>query len=205
MGWRSNDAVDTVVSSFITLLNAVPSFLLGMVLVAVFAYRLRLFPLSGLNSVIPPVGGTAAFFDRVSHIALPVVTMTIYGIPAKYLMVRNTVAEAKNEKYTIYAKARGLSKRRILFIHILKNVCPPFITLVGLNVGFMIAGSMIIEVVFSINGMGGLTYSAVSLRDFPMLQGCLMVISVLVILANIITDFVNQRIDPRQRFGAHNE
>ena len=204
-GWRANSPIDTAISSVITLLNAVPSFLLGMVFVTLFSYHLRWFPLGGLNSIIVPSGVIPAFLDRVRHTVLPIATMTIYGTPAKYLMARNTAAAAKNEKYVVYARARGLSKRRILFIHILKNICPPFITLVGMNIGFMIAGSMIIEVVFSINGMGGLTYNAVSLRDFPMLQGCLMVVSVLVIAANIVTDLMNRFIDPKQRYGVHRE
>jgi peptide/nickel transport system permease protein len=199
MGYRKNTLADKLVSGSLIIVHAVPGFLLAMVLVTFFAFRLRWFPLGGLNSVRVSGGFWGPLFDRIHHLALPVLTMTILAVPGKYLLLRNSVAAAVEEKYVVYARARGLSGEEILFRHILKNVCAPFITMVGLNLGFVLSGSMIIENIFSIRGMGSLMYAAVSSRDFPVLQGCLLVSALLVIAAGLLTDGVNLLIDPRVR------
>lgn len=171
-GYKENSKTDHGLSTGFILLNAVPTFLLSMLLLTALAFKLRLFPLGGLNSIVIPNGRIGFLGDRLWHLVLPVLTVTLAGLSGKYLLVRNTVASATKDKYVVYAKARGLSERRIKFIHILKNICPPFLTIVGLNLGFMISGSLIVEVIFSINGMGSLIYEAATFRDFPTLQGC---------------------------------
>lgn len=200
-GFHKNGRADNILSSSLIILHAIPSFLLAMIIVMVLAFHARLFPLGSLNSIIIPQGWLPAILDRAKHLVLPVLTVTLSGLPAKYLMVRNTVAAAAGEKYVIYARVRGIGEKQIKYIHILKNVCSPFITIVGLNIGFMIAGSMVTEIIFSINGMGGLIYDASTFRDFPTLQGCLLAVSAMVIIANILTDFICKLIDPRQRYG----
>lgn len=199
-GFRKGGKLDTGLGTVLVVTNAIPTFLLAMLLVVLFAFELRWFPLSGLSSTV--VLGSP-LLDRIRHLILPVTVITLSGLPGKYLMVRNTVAAAMGEKYVVYAQARGLSQSRIQFVHIFRNICPPFITLVGLNLGFMISGSMITEIIFSINGMGGLIYEAASFRDFPTLQGCLLVVSAIVIIANILADFMCRMIDPKQRYGAY--
>lgn len=199
-GFRKGGKLDTGLGTALVVTNAIPTFLLAMVLVMMFAFELRWFPLGGLNSTV--VTGSP-LVDRIRHLILPVIVITLSGLPGKYLMVRNTVAAAMGEKYVVYAQARGLSQSRVQFVHIFRNICPPFITLVGLNLGFMISGSMITEIIFSINGMGGLIYEAASFRDFPTLQGCLLVVSAIVITANILADFFCRMIDPKQRYGAY--
>ena len=202
-GYQKNKKLDTGVTTGFIIIHAISTFLLAMILVTVFAFRLRWFPLGGLNSIIVPSNPIGALADRLIHLVLPILTITLSSLPSKYLMVRNIVSAAKDEKYVIYAKARGLSENRIKFIHLFKNICPPFIALVGLNLGFIISGSMITEIIFSINGMGGLMYEAATFRDFPTLQGCLFVTAAIVILFNIITDLICVAVDPRQRYGAY--
>jgi peptide/nickel transport system permease protein len=204
-GYRKGSLFDKAFSAALIVIHAVPGFLLAMVFVAFFAFRLRWFPLGSLNSAVIPGGFWGAFFDRAGHLFLPVLTMTVLAIPGKYMLLRNSVAAAAEEKYVIYARARGLSGREILFRHILKNVCSPFITMVGLNLGFVLSGSMVIENVFSIKGMGSLMYAAVSSRDFPILQGCLLISALLVIAAGILTDLANLILDPRVRYGVYHE
>jgi peptide/nickel transport system permease protein len=201
MGYTNNHRLDKGVTTAFIILNAIPSFLLAMIIVTCFAFKLRLFPLGGLNSIIVPANPFLAFVDRIRHLVLPVITIVLLSTPPKYMMVRNTVKNAVKEKYVLYAKARGLSSFRIKFVHIFKNVCPPFITLVGLNLAFIISGSMITEIIFSINGMGELLYEAAIYRDFPTLQGCFFIISIIVICANVLTDITCVMIDPKQRFG----
>ena len=205
MGYRKNTRLDSGVTTGFIILDAVPTFLLAMMLVTVFSFQLDIFPLGGLTSTNTPSGGFLSFWDHVWHLILPVLTVTLVSPPNKYLLIRNSVAVAKEEKYVIYAKARGLSINRIRFIHIFKNVCQSFIAMVGLNLGFLISGSMITEVIFSINGMGSLIYDAAVFRDYPTLQGCFFFIALLVIVGNILTDIICILVDPRQRFGANNE
>ncbi len=202
-GYRKNSKLDTFITSSSIAVHAIPSFLLAMVMVTVFAYHLGWFPLGGLSSIKVPESAILAFFDRVKHLILPVITLTIASTPSKYLLVRNITAAATDEKYVMYARGRGLSERRIVFVHILRNTVQPFITLVGLNVGFIISGSMIIETIFSVNGMGMLTYQAIAARDYPTLQGCLFITALAVVIANIITDIICVAIDPKVRYGIH--
>jgi len=202
-GYRKNSKLDTILTSGSIAVHAIPSFLLAMIIVTVFAFHLDWFPLGGLSSIKTPDSAMAVFLDRLWHLVLPVITLTIVSTPVKYLLMRNITAVARDDKYVIYARARVLSERRIVFVHILRNTIQPFITMVGLNVGFIIAGSMIIETIFSINGMGTLIYQATSSRDYPTLQGCLFVTALAVVIANIITDIICVAIDPKVRYGVY--
>jgi peptide/nickel transport system permease protein len=202
-GYRRNSKLDTFITSGSIAVHAIPSFLVAMIMVTVFAYHLGWFPLGGLSSIKVPDSAILAFFDRVKHLVLPVITLTIVSTPVKYLLLRNITAAARDDKYVVYARARGLSEKRIVFVHILRNTVQPFITMVGLNVGFIIAGSMIIETIFSVNGMGTLIYQATSSRDFPTLQGCLFITALAVVIANIITDIICVAIDPKVRYGVY--
>lgn len=202
-GADRGSAPDTLITIGMVLLNAVPGFLLAMLMVTIFAFRLRWFPLGGLSSPRFSLAGLAALGDRVRHLVLPVLTLSLGSMPGKYLLLRNQVAASAGEKYVLYARARGLSRGRILFVHIFRNVCQPFVTLVGLNVGFILSGSLIIENIFSVKGMGSLIQQATLARDFPTLQGCLLVTALAVIAADILTRFVCVFIDPRVRYGVH--
>lgn len=204
-GYRENKLLDNISTTTAIIINAIPGFVLAMFMVTVFAFKLRIFPLGGLNSINIPEGILPAFLDRVRHLILPVITLTIASVPGKYILVRNTVAAAKKDKYVMYAKARGISEIRVIFAHILKNICGPFITIVGLQIGFIISGSMICETIFSIKGMGSLIYQATASRDYPTIQGCLFVTALAVVIATIITDILCISIDPRVRSGIYEE
>ena len=204
-GYRENKLLDNISTTIAIIVNAIPGFVLAMLMVTVFAFKLRIFPLGGLNSINIPEGILSAFLDRVRHLILPVLTLTIASVPGKYILVRNTVSAAKKDKYVMYAKARGISEIRVIFAHILKNICGPFITIVGLQIGFIISGSMICETIFSIKGMGSLIYQATASRDYPTMQGCLFVTALAVVIATIITDIICISIDPRVRSGIYEE
>lgn len=204
-GYKENSSLDNISTTVAIIVNAIPGFVLAMLMVTVFAFKLRWFPLGGLNSINIPEGILPVFLDRVHHLILPVITLTIASVPGKYILVRNTVAASRKDKYVMYAKARGIPEIRVVFAHILKNICSPFITIVGLQVGFIISGSMICETIFSIKGMGSLIYQATSSRDYPTMQGCLFVTALAVVIATIITDIICISIDPRVRSGVYEE
>lgn len=175
MGFQKGSKADTLITAGAIVVNGIPGFLLAMIMVTIFSFRLRWFPLGGLNSIHVSERVFLAMLDRVKHLVLPILTLSIASTPAKYLLVRNTMAAAKDEKYVLYARACGFSNNKIKYIHIFKNICQPFMAMLGLNLGFVISGSMICETIFSIKGMGSLIYQATSSRDFPTLQGCLFI------------------------------
>ncbi|MEG0852960.1 MAG: ABC transporter permease [Angelakisella sp.] len=201
MGYCQGSRRERLTSSVMIVLDAVPGFLLSMVAVYVFAFTLRWLPLGGLSSIVPPKDALAAFGDRVWHLLLPVLVLTFGTLPSKYMLIRNAVAAESDSRYLLYARARGLTSGRIKYVHLFKNICPPFIAMLGVNIGLILAGSMICETIFSIKGMGELFYSAITARDFPVMQGCLFVTAVTVIAATMAADLAVLLIDPKVRWN----
>lgn len=197
-GWRAGSRWDLWMTTGALAIYALPQFVLAMMVLAVFGFHWPLFPLGGLSSG-PVTGGTAALVDQVRHLFLPVLVLALATLPAKYLLVRNEVSAARLEGYVVYALAKGLSRRRILFRHVLPNACLPLLSLVALNLGFMVSGALLVEIVFSINGMGFLIYDAAVSRDYPVLQGCFLVLTLMVVAANMLVDVVYGLLDPRVR------
>ncbi|MDR2501666.1 MAG: ABC transporter permease [Oscillospiraceae bacterium] len=198
-GSKRGSAADSVLTGGAIIINAVPGFLIGMLIITLFAYKLGWLPFGGLASAAPK----NALTDRLSHLVLPITALSLGAMPGKYLILRNQTAAAIDEKYVIYARARGISERRIRFCHIFRNVSQTFVTMIGLNVGFVLSGSLIAENLFSIRGMGQLMTASIAARDFPTMQGCLFVSALAVISADIVTRLVCIAIDPKVRLGVY--
>jgi peptide/nickel transport system permease protein len=198
-GSKNGGIGDTSITSILIILNAVPGFLVCMLLITVFAYHLGWLPFGGLASA----HAQNAFADNLRHLVLPVVALSLSALPGKYLILRNQIAASTEEKYVLYARARGISETRIRYVHIFRNVSQTFVTMIGLNVGFVLSGSLIAESIFSIRGMGQLMTGAIAARDFPTLQGCLFVSALAVVAADIITRFICLAIDPKVRLGVY--
>lgn len=204
-GYYQGSAFDNVCTAVLIVLYAVPMFLLGMILVYFFGFKLQWFPLGSLQSVDPGNTAFAVLKDRIWHVFLPILTLTLSSITSKYLIIRNGVAKERTNKYVVYAKARGLSNGSVLFKHIFKNSCQPFISVVGMNIGYIFSGSLVVELVFSLNGMGTIIYNAASNRDYVVMQGAFLLLSIIVILANLLADIVSAIVDPRIRRGTYDE
>lgn len=198
LGYRKDTLEDQAVTSGMIVLNTVPTFLIGLGLMIVFCFRTRWFPYTGLSSSDPGTGWTW-LMDRMKHLFLPVLTLVIATTPSRYLLMRNTASRIGEEKYILYAKARGLSQRKILYSYVLKNIAQPFITMVGMSVSTCVGGSLIIENIFSINGMGKLLTDAVYTLDYPLMQGILFVTTSLMVISIVLTDLVCILIDPKVR------
>lgn len=203
MGMKKGSPIENTVTGLQIIIDAIPSFLLGLLLLVLFSFKLGWLPMGALNSIRVPEAGFAAFWDRVKHLILPVMTIVLGSVPPKYMMMCNTVARQKNEKYVLYARSRGLSDNRIAFCHILPNICQPFISMVGMNIGFIVSGSLVIETIFSIKGMGSLISQAITSRDYPVLQGCLFVSALVIVIANLATDLLCVALDPKVRCKVH--
>lgn len=193
-GSKKSQFTDVGLSSAMVLVDAIPNFLMAIMLLILFAFKWHILPSGALNSI-----GKSGFGDRLLHLILPVFTLTLVSTPKKYLLVRNQAASVCDTRYVVYARAKGLSGACIKNRHIFPNISAPFISMLGTSFGHMIAGSIVIEKIFSIDGVGMLVNEAISNKDFPVLQGALLVIALSVIVSNFIADAVSIFVDPSQR------
>jgi peptide/nickel transport system permease protein len=195
-GWHSRSRREKLLPIFFLFLYAVPGYCVSLLLLGVAAHT-DVFPIGGM------MPADATLRTMVRHISLPLAVLTIHGTAYKYMVMRNAVRQELDAPYVLTALAKGLTDRQVLFSHILKNTFPPYISVVALNLGFMVGGALLVEVVFSWQGMGTLIYQAVLSRDFPLLSGALMVLCLSVLAANLAADLFYALSDPRIREGAH--
>ncbi|WP_126454770.1 nickel ABC transporter permease [Sulfuriflexus mobilis] len=179
---------DWATSGFSLLGIAIPNFVFGPLLILVFSIWLGWFPVSGREQGL--------------SIVLPALTLATAMAAILSRMLRSTLLEVLSEEYIRCARARGLSPLRILFRHALSNAMLPLITLLGLQLGGLLAGAVITETVFDWPGIGRLTVEAIQRRDYPLLQGCVLFISVVYVMINLLTDMMYRFIDPRIRVQA---
>ena len=195
-GWKAGSCLDGLLTGGSLIIYSLPPFLISMVLLLLFSFKLQLFPLGGLSSGSGnSVSAHAA--DTVWHLALPVTALTLSSASSMLLVMRNSTVKQRHEDYITYAMVKGLSPWRILIVHLLRNACLPLLSLIALHIGFIVSGALVVEIVFSINGMGTLLYEAAAYRDYPLLQGCLLVLTLFVMAANTLANAAYGIIDPR--------
>ncbi len=198
-GYKKDSLADRFSTTALIILNAVPAFLIGLGLMIVFCFQNRLLPYTGLNSP-EAVRGTAGYvWDRVLHLLLPVVTLTLAALPSRYLLVRNMAAGASDGKDILYARQRGLPDGVIRRDYLLRSIVQPFLTMLGMSVSLCVGGSVVIEKIFSIGGMGSLLTEAVYTLDYPLMQGILFVTTCIMVLSILLTDFLCLLLDPKRR------
>jgi peptide/nickel transport system permease protein len=190
---------DHLLTPLFLFLYATPAFLLAMVCLDLFAFRLDLFPLGGLRRMDAGPGFGARILDVGYHLFLPIMVLALSSTAVKFLVMRNSVMESGQQAFVLYARARGIPEYKILFTHILRHASLPFVSLVGLQFAFILSGSLLIEIVFSINGMGSLIHEAAMNRDYPVLQASFLVLTLVVLSVNMLTDMVYGLLDPRVR------
>jgi peptide/nickel transport system permease protein len=183
---RPNSLFDRLILLFVALAQATPSFWLGVMLVLVFAIELRWFPAIDLT-------GPRSF-------VLPAATLSLALMPLLVRAVRQGFLETLGEGYVRAARARGVSERRLLLVHVMKVAAIPLITLVGLQAGYVLGGAIVIESIFNWPGIGNLALQAIQQRDFPMVQGTVLVISIVFTLVNFLVDLTYAALDPRVKY-----
>jgi len=174
-----------------------PVFWLGQIMLIVFALQLALFPTQGMYSLRNPAEGFGMVLDIAHHLVLPVITYSVYHLALVFRLTRTKMQEALAQDFITTARAKGLAEHRVVYVHALRNAILPVVTIIGLNFGFMLAGSVLTETVFAWPGMGRLLYDAIGARDYPVLMGLFTILSLMVIVANVITDVIYAVIDPR--------
>jgi ABC-type dipeptide/oligopeptide/nickel transport system permease component len=182
---RQGSASDHATSFFTLLGLSLPNFALGPLLILVFSIEIGWLPVSG-------IGG-------LDHLVLPAVTLGAALAAILTRMVRSAMIEELSSDYVRTARAKGLSERRVLFRHALPNAMIPIITVVGLQFGALLAGTIVTETIFSWPGIGRIAVQAITERDYPLLQGCILVIALSCVLVNLLTDLIYAVIDPRVR------
>ena len=183
---RRGEPTDHAIGFFTLLGLSVPNFALGPVLILVFSVLLGWLPVSGR--------------DGLAHLVLPAVTLGAALAAILTRMVRTSVMEELSSDYVRTARAKGLSESVVLFRHAFRNALIPILTILGLQFGTLLAGTIVTETIFSWPGIGRLAVQAISARDYPLLQGCILLIAVSYVLVNLLTDLVYALVDPRVRF-----
>lgn len=196
-GSRPRSWLDRLLSSLSLALYAAPSFWLGLMLIVAFAVKLSWFPLGGIATIGAPLSGLAQVLDTAWHLVLPAGALGLVYLALYLRLMRAGMVEAWRSDFVRTACAKGLTHRRIVWRHVARNALLPVVTMLGLQAAAMLGGSVVIESVFAIPGLGRLAYEAVTQRDVPLLLGIILAGTMLVILINLLVDLAYARLDPR--------
>lgn len=186
---------DYIIRQFSLISFSMPSFYLALLLIIFLSLKLELFPISGLHSIEPKTG-IWYYLDMAWHITLPVFVMIFVSLGSMIIYIRSLTLEILKSDYYFFAKSRGLSSKQLLRRYILPNLLPPIVTLLGLSLPGLIGGSVILETIFGIEGMGQLFYSSALSRDYPVIMGILMIGAFLTLLGNVIADLLLLKLNP---------
>lgn len=193
---KQTSTYDKAIKQLALVSYAMPSFYLALLFVIGFAVQYKIFPISGLHSQNAPKEGWIYFMDTAWHLVLPVSVMVFGGLGSLILYVRSLTLNILRSDYIFFARSRGIEGRALLLRFILPNLSPPIITILGLSLPGLIGGSVILESIFAINGMGLLFYQSALSRDYPVIMGILIISSFLTLLGNIIADLVLTKLNP---------
>ncbi len=192
---NKNSFFDKFTGQLSLLSFSMPSFYLALLLVLVFAINFEILPIAGLHSV-PDDGSLNYYLDYAWHLILPIFIIVFGGIGSLILYIRSLTIEILKSDYIFFARARGLTSKQILRYYILPNLYPPVITLLGLSLPGIIGGSVILETIFSIDGMGLLFYQSALSHDYPVIMGILIIGAFLTLIGNMIADLVLLKLNP---------
>jgi len=193
---NKNSIFDRFVGQVSLLSFSLPSFYLALLGVLIFAVNWKILPISGLHNSDIKINTFEYYLDTAWHLILPVSIIIFGGIGSLTLYIRSLTLEILKSDYMFFAKARGLSQKQILRFYILPNLYPPVITLLGLSLPGIIGGSVILETIFSIDGMGLLFFQSALSRDYPVIMGILIIGAFLTLLGNIIADLILLKLNP---------
>jgi ABC-type dipeptide/oligopeptide/nickel transport system permease component len=197
---RQYSKLDLGITTTSLLGTCIPIFYLGIIAIIIFSYFLGWFPHGGAHSLLPqnyPLGSYE--LDGLWHMALPTAILTFATLAPIVLLVRSSMLEILRQDYILAARASGLSERSVVYKHALRNTLIPVVTYVGLYFGGMLAGAPVTETVFNWPGVGRLFVEAVARLDFPVIMGITVFITIMTLIANLITDITYGYIDPRIR------
>jgi len=188
---------DTAISVLALITYATPLFWVGLMMIVVFSIFLGWFPTSGMENVAAFYEGFDRVADIARHLVLPTITLSLFYLALYTRMMRASMLEQYGQDYVVTARAKGLTERRITFVHVLRNALLPVVTMAGVQVGALIGGSVIVESVFAWPGLGMLAFESLFARDLNLLLGIFLLSSVLVVAVNLVVDVIYSFLDPR--------
>jgi peptide/nickel transport system permease protein len=192
--WKAGSAVDRGVMSVAVLGFAFPVFVIGYILIYVFSMKLRILPIQGYRPLVE------GFWPFLSHLILPSVALGLGFLALIARVTRASVLEVLSQDHIRTAKAKGVPARRLLFDHALPNAAVPIVTIVGVGVAQLLGGVVVTESVFAIPGLGRLIVDAILSRDYPVIQGALLIFSFTYLIVNLLVDLMYVVLDPRIRY-----
>ena len=196
-GWRPGRRADRLLTVLIGTLNGFPHFLLGALLLVCFGAGLAWFPVAGGMTPYAGYTGWALATDVARHLALPLAALTLANLAGMFLVTRAAMLGVINERYILTARAKGLRETVVRYRHAARGALPPVVARLGVRVGLLAVGLVFIESIFAYPGVGHTMHTALSMRDYPLLQGYFLLITAMVLLANLIADVWQDRLDPR--------
>ena len=196
--WRLGGWLDRLRSGFSVAGFLIPVFVIGYVLIYLFSIRLEWLPVQGYKSLLGPSG--AGLWDWMRQLILPWMTLAMVYVALIARVTRASVSEALTEDYIRTARAKGLTETAVLLRHALANAAVPIVTVIGIGVALLIGGVVVTETVYAIPGLGSLTVDAVLNRDFPVIQGLVLMFSVSYVMVNLMVDLSYLFLDPRIRY-----
>lgn len=205
-GWNRGTMKDTVGMSFSLVFYSMPTFLFALILLMIFSGNLGWFPERGSVGQLPwhrvvqseqELGLMNTLISRAYHLTLPVIAFTLEILAEFALITRNSLTDVLTEDYITTARAKGLSNYAVLNDHAMRNAMLPVVTIVAISIGWVLGGTIMVEIVFSYDGLGLLTYDAVLAKDFPLLQVVFLIMALGVLAANFVADIVYFYLDPR--------
>ena len=179
------------------ILYSAPVFFIGIILVYYFAIMYKIFPTGGMFQPLGDHGTLSYVKDFLWHLFLPALTLALFNFGQYLRLTRSSILEISKEDYVTTVKAIGFPERKIFGKYILKNAMPPIITLAGIQIGYIFAGAILVETVFSWPGLGTLILNAVLTKDYPVIMGSYVIIAVMVAASSLIVDLLYAIIDPR--------
>lgn len=198
-GYKRGSSLDRGLVACLMFLGGFPDFFIGILLLLIFAVSLDVLPLSGATSPYAGYAGLAYLLDIIKHLALPLASMILVQLGSIFLLTRNTIVTLLGESFILTARAKGCPDSCIKYAHAGRNSLLPVTTATGLRIPHLITGALFIEIVFSYPGVGSLLNIAIGARDYPLIQGILLIITLTVLSANFLVDLFYMRLDPRVR------
>lgn len=199
---RNSRFLDNSISNISLIIYSTPAFVLGVFLIYVFSVQLNLFPLSGLKSLdYDSFSAVAKLIDQIHHIILPVITLSAAGVALFYKYLKENLGNVYNQTFVQQMRANGFSESYILKRHVIPNAIRPLISIAGIELGILMGGALLTEVIFGLPGMGRLTIDSILSRDYPLVIGCALAAGALMVFANFLADLVKMLIDKRMTKG----
>ncbi len=200
-GYRRGSFLDRGMVAGLMFLGGFPDFFIGILLLLIFAVSLDVLPLSGAISPYAGCTGLAYILDILRHLALPLASMILAQLGGIFLLTRNTIVTLLGDSFILTARAKGCPEDSIKYAHAGRNSLLPVTTATGMHIPHLLTGALFIEIIFSYPGVGSLLNIAISARDYPLIQGILLMVTLTVISANIFVDLLYTRLDPRVKYA----